>query len=247
MSKTILVTGANDGIGLELVKLFASQGHTVFLGSRNEERGRAAVEQLGAANVHLVQIDISDEASIRAAVQKIEQSSGHLDVLVNNAGVGNLQNSAGQNPAYIDIALLRSTFDTNFFGTIAATTAFVPLLSKSSQPTILVVSTDMASTSLMASAVDNHQSPLRHVNVAAYNTSKAALNSYVVSLAIALPNFKINAATPGYTSTKLNGFGKAGGSPLTTEKAAEYLSQYALLGNDGPTGKFFKFSGHQGW
>lgn len=129
----------------------------------------------------------------------------------------------------VDISLIRETIETNLYGSIQTTQAFVPLLKKSSNPAILFVSTDMASNHYMANA----KQPF---HVTAYNTSKAALNSYAIALAYEVKDFgiKVNCVTPGFTSTKLNHFG-AGGKSI--EAGAQTLVPFVLLDKDGPTGK----------
>jgi len=245
---TYLVTGGNDGLGLEVVKQLAAVGK-VFLGSRSVEKGQAAVAGLDEAirgRVTVVQIDSTNEDSVKAAVATIAAAGG-LDVLVNNAGAGALDKMAQQKPGTCDIGVLQFCFDTNFFGTIRVTNAFVPLLSASSRPGIVFVSSDMASTSLMATSIGNPKNPLNHFHVVAYNTSKAALNSYVVAMAATFPTFKINAVTPGYTATKLNGYGAHAPGAKTPEAGAAIISKYSIITDETPTGKFLAFSGELGW
>ncbi|CAK5284604.1 unnamed protein product [Mycena citricolor] len=206
-TKVILVTGSNTGIGYELVHLLAAQGHTVYLASRKEQAGLDAVSQIKkekGLSVKYVKLDVTDVSSIKAAVAQIEKDEGRLNVLVNNAGISKMevQHSAIEP----DLDAIRGTFETNVIGTIQTTTAFLPLLRKSNTPetpsVILNVSTDMASNSFMASPKG-----FLH-DVVAYNTSKAAQNSYTIALAknLEAEDIKVNAVTPGFTSTKLNGF-----------------------------------------
>ncbi|KAF9521633.1 hypothetical protein CPB83DRAFT_878463 [Crepidotus variabilis] len=215
MSKIILVTGANAGIGFELVQLLAEKGHTVYLGARNPTSGKEAQEKLiegGSKTVKFVEIDVAKLPSILAARQEIESTEGKLDVLINNAGIAKM--------------------DTNLYGLIEATKAFVPLLRKSTTgaPVILNVTTDMASNAFQAR-------PNSALHFVAYNTSKAAANSYTIALANELKkdNFKVNAVTPGFTSSKLNNFGQGGKS---TRDGASVLLPWALLGKEGQTGLF---------
>jgi NAD(P)-dependent dehydrogenase (short-subunit alcohol dehydrogenase family) len=138
-----------------------------------------------------------------------------------------------QNATNIDITIVREAFEPNFFGLVQTTTAFVPLLRKSPQAVILNVTIDMASTATQAKP----DSILHHT---AYNTSKAAANSYSVALAheFRKEGIKVNCVTPGFTSTKLNQFGKGGKTPVD---GAKVLLPWVLLGPDGPTGKFGVF------
>ncbi|KAF8158449.1 hypothetical protein B0H34DRAFT_674857 [Crassisporium funariophilum] len=240
MSKVILVTGSNAGIGFELVRILAEKGHTVYLASRKESSGKEAQEKLiseGLKNVKFVRLDITDVASIQAAQEKIAKEEGKLDVLVNNAGISRMDTGLGA----ISISLdpIRETMETNFFGLIQTTLAFLPLLHKSTAgpATILNVSTDMASNAYQAR-------PEAQLHFVAYNTSKAAANSYTIALAHELreEGIKVNAVTPGFTSTKLNFFAPGGKS---IKEGAETLVPFALLEEDGPTGKFFDEHGKE--
>jgi NAD(P)-dependent dehydrogenase (short-subunit alcohol dehydrogenase family) len=144
-----------------------------------------------------------------------------------------------QNATTIDVALIRETIETNLYGLIETTKAFLPLLRKSTTgaPVILNVSTDMASNSYQAR-------PDASIHVVAYNTSKAAANSYTIALAHELKpeGFKVNAVTPGFTSTKLNFFGQGGKSP---QDGAKVLLPWALLGKDGATCLFVNDRGEE--
>jgi len=229
MSKVILVTGSNAGIGLELVRLLAKE-NAVYMTSRNEVSGKESQEKLkkDGLDVKLIQLDVTDLNSIKAAKDFIEKAEGKLDVLVNNAGAAFLDRP--QNATTVDVADVRAAFEPNFFGLIQTTMAFLPLLRKSSQAVILNVTTDMASTTYQAR-------PDSSYHAVAYNTSKAAANSYTVALAHELrqEGIKVNCITPGFTSTKLNSYGEGGKSPAD---GAKILLPWALLGADGATGLF---------
>jgi len=244
--KTALVTGANDGIGFEVAKQLAQRGYFVLLGARGEEKGLAAVEKLTkeipSARVSFVQIEVTNPQSVSGSVSRVEEllknhGATKLDLLVNNAGIGRLDAFAKQNAKTVDLSIVRDCFETNFYGTIEVTKAYIPLLNLAEVPTIVFVSTDMASTGRQAK-------PEAALHVVAYNTSKAALNSYVVALAHELPNFKINAVTPGYTSTKLNSFGQGAKTPA---EGAALIVKYGVLDKDGPTCKFFYQDGELPW
>jgi len=250
--------GANTGIGYELVKLLAEKGHTVYIGSRNAASGKEAQyvarssasrpelihaisrEKLiaeGLKSVKSVQIDVTSLPTVTAAVEAITAAEGKLDVLVNNAGISNM--TKNQNATSIDLQTIRETMETNFYGTIQTTQAFIPLLRKSTTgaPVILNVSTDMASNAYQAR-------PDAQLHFVAYNTSKAAANSYSIALSHELKKdgFKVNAVTPGFTSTKLNGFGDGG---KTARDGALALLPFALLDKDGPTGTFADWNGNE--
>jgi NAD(P)-dependent dehydrogenase (short-subunit alcohol dehydrogenase family) len=234
--KIILVTGSNTGIGLELVRLLAAQGHTVYLSSRNESAGKDAQATLAAEGlaVHYVQLDVTDPKSVAAAYKTIELDQGHLDVLVNNAGIAMMDHP--QNAATVDVAVLRSVFEANFFGLVQTTTAFLPLMRRVPHPVVLNVTIDMASNALQAR-------PGSGLHFAAYNTSKAAVNSYTIALAHELRDEVIvNCVTPGFTTTKLNGFREGGRS---AKEGAEALLPWAILGGDGPTGLFIGGDGKE--
>jgi len=238
MSKVILVTGANTGIGFELVRLLAEKKHIVYLGARNETAGKEAQAKLyadGLNTVKYVRLDVTDLATIQAAKETIDQAEGKLDVLVNNAGVAKLEEN--QNATSLSLAPVRETMETNFFGLIQTTIAFLPLLRKSTNAVILNVSTDMASNAFQARLNAS-------LHVVAYNTSKAAVNSYTIALAQELrgEGIKVNAVTPGFTSTKLNNHRQGGKS---MRAGAEVLLPWALLEKDGPTCLFIGEDGEE--
>jgi NAD(P)-dependent dehydrogenase (short-subunit alcohol dehydrogenase family) len=231
--KSALVTGANKGIGYEVAKKLAQNGYFVYLGSRNLESGIAAARNLesdGLSNVAAVQLDVTDQASVNAAYKAIAEKTNVLDVLVNNAGIsGVLQQSA----LGTTIDQFKAVYETNFFGVVSVTQAFFDLLKRSTAPRIVNVSTSMASLTLAAD-LTNSNYPTRYV---AYQSSKSALNMYTVNLAYELRDspFKVNAVCPGYTRTD---FTNHQGSS-TVEEAGQRIAKYAMLGQDGPTGKFF--------
>ncbi|KAF8817074.1 oxidoreductase [Phlegmacium glaucopus] len=230
MSKVILVTGANTGIGFELVRLLAEKKHTVYLGARNETAGKEAQSKLhadGLNTVKYVNIDVTKPATIEAAKETIDQAEGKLDVLVNNAAIGNIV--PGQNTTSLPLVTVRETMETNFFGLIQTTIAFIPLLRKSANAVILNVSSEAASNSFLASTAGFHR------DYVAYSTSKTAANSYTIALAQELrgEGIKVNAVTPGLTDTNMSSHR---GKPARA--GAEVLLPWALLDKDGPTCHF---------
>ncbi len=231
--KSALVTGANKGIGLEVAKLLAQHGFFVYIGSRNLASGEAAVQQLNAAgltNLTAVQLDVTSPDSIRAARAAIGEKTPALDVLVNNAGIsGGLSQSA----QHATLEQFRAVFETNVFGVAGVTQAFLDLLEKSPQPRIVNVSSAMASLTLYA-GFENEQLANRYP---VYQSSKTALNMYTLNLAYELRDtpFKVNAVCPGYTKTDFTGHQ----GTSTVEEAGQRIVKYALLGPDGPTGKYF--------
>ncbi len=227
-----LVTGANKGIGFETVRRLAGQGWTVLLGSRDPALGAAAAAELA---VETVTIDVTDDDSVAAAAKDVEERFGRLDVLVNNAwiiggGVPTLE--AGPDE-------MRACFEVNVYGPVRVTRAFVPLLRRSAAPRIVMVSSGLGS---LAVTTD----PARHESTVAnlqYPASKAALNMITSQYAKALPEFRVNAADPGYTATDLNGHS---GSQTVTE-GSDAIVALASTAPDGPTGGFFDRSGPVAW
>lgn len=230
--KKVLITGANKSIGFETARQLLQKGYHVYLGSRDAENGRKAVEKLkaeGLNEVEAVQIDVSDAESVKAARAEIGEKTDVLDVLINNAGVngGMPQTATGA-----DIAVFKQVYDTNVFGVVSVTQAFMDLLQKSAQPRIVNVTSGMGSLTL-------HTDPTwKYYNNkgAIYHSSKAALNMYTIILAYELrdTSFKVNAVDPGFTATDFNHHRGTG----TVEEAGARLVKYALIGADGPTGKF---------
>ncbi|HEA29823.1 MAG TPA: SDR family NAD(P)-dependent oxidoreductase, partial [Leeuwenhoekiella sp.] len=203
--RSILITGANKSLGFELAKLALKNDYYVFLGSRTLERGEAAVKELqneGLDHVALVQLDVTDLSSIHSAVKVVEEKFGKLDILVNNAGIlgGMEQKATDAKPE-----TMQEVFDTNFFGVINVTQAFLELLRKSDRPRISNITSGLGSLTLQADPEWSHY----EVKTAAYGPSKSALNAYTIVLAYELKDahFKVNVIDPGYTATDFNNHG----------------------------------------
>lgn len=233
---TTLITGANKGLGFETARRLIAAGHTVYLGSRDPERGHRAAEMLGA---RMVQLDVTDDASVAAAAKTVAADGG-LDVLVNNAGIelrgeGNTVIGA----ADLTVDVLREMFETNVFGVVRVTHAFLPLLQRSPAPVIVNLSSGLASLTRMTTV----GTPAYAYPGVAYPASKAAVNMITVQYAKAFPNMRINAVEPGYTATDLNG--KTG--TQTVEQGAEIIVRMAQLGPDGPTGCYVAAEGTLPW
>ena len=238
--KIALVTGANKGIGFEAARQLAKQGITVLLGARNAERGEKAAAKLRGENLdaHFIHLDIQDAATHQAAAQVIEEKFGKLDILVNNAGIAL---DAGEKPSEVSQDLLRKTFDTNFFGTIAVTQAFLPLVKKSNAGRIVNVSSGLGS--LTQNSDPNWE--FYEAKPLAYNASKTALNAFTVILAHELKDtaIKVNSADPGFTATDLNGHQ----GYKTVEQGASIITDLAILPANGATGSYFDDQGVLPW
>ena len=229
-----LVTGANSGIGKEIARQLLQAGCTVYVGSRDAERGQAAVDELGGG-ARLLVLDVTDSQSVAAAAAAVP----HLDVLVNNAGISD----AGQPPTETDLETLRRVYETNVFAIVAVTNAFLPALRRSTAPRIVNISSGTGS--LAWSTGPNPQFDYRLKGAAAaYRSSKAALNALTIYYAQALADegsFKVNALAPGLRATNLNSrAAEFGGDPA--EAAAEAV-RLALLPQDGPTAGFHSWDG----
>jgi len=230
--KIALITGANKGIGFETAKQLAQKGFYVYIGSRNPENGLQAVEKLKAlnlTNVESIQLNVTDDNSVKNARIEIGKKTDVLDVLINNAGInGGSPNAALEASTNQFLA----AFDTNLFGVVRVTQAFIDLLKKSQEPRIVMVSTSVGSLSLQN---DPNWLAYNFAKYAVYGSSKAALNMFTIHLAYELRDtaFKVNAVCPGYTKTDFTNHN--GGE---VEKAAKRIVKYALLDKDGVTGKF---------
>jgi NAD(P)-dependent dehydrogenase (short-subunit alcohol dehydrogenase family) len=234
-----LVTGANKGIGYEIAAGLGGLGWSVGVGARDSGRREGAVEKLRAAGVDAfgVALDVTDDASATAAAALVEERFGRLDVLVNNAGV---TGGMSQAPTTVDIAVMRAAVDTNVFGVIRVTNAFLPLLRRSASPRIVNMSSTVGS--LTRQTTPGAQTgPVS----AAYSPSKSFLNAVTVQYAreLAGTNVLINLGCPGYCATDLNGHR----GYRTPEQGAAIAIRLATLPDDGPTGAFFDDDGVVPW
>ena len=248
-TRVALVTGANQGIGLEIVRELAAQGLVVFLGSRDPARGEQAATGL-EGDVRALQLDVTDPASIAAGAQSIDRAFGRLDVLVNNAAISHV--GRGPEKSFADhakksqvsnVALdeMRAVFETNVFGVVAVTQAMLPLLRKA--PAGRIVNLSSGAASLTGNA--NPSAPFRHLFGPVYPASKTALNAVTLATAIELEgtNIKVNAAAPGATRTSMNNFS----SGDSVEQGAREAVRLALIGEDGPNGTFSNAKGPLPW
>lgn len=231
--KSVLITGANKGIGLATAKQLSKAGLFVYLGSRDIEKGKAIVNELtnsGFENIRAIEIDVTKAVTVLSAKTIIETEKGSLDILINNAGISGI---LPQNALETSVENYNEVFDVNLYGVVRVTQSFIPLLQQSAQPRIVNVSTSVGSLSLQS---DPNWSAYDYAKYAIYASSKAAMNMYTVHVAYELRDtaFKINAVCPGYTKTDFTGYN--GGD---VEVAAKRIIHYALINQDGPTGKFF--------
>lgn len=243
-----LVTGANQGIGLQIAKDLVAHGFTVFVGSRNLERGEAAAKEVGP-DAHALQLDVTEQVSIDAAAERIRSEWGRLDVLVNNAAISHagqpgtpleeVMHSSRASIASLDE--VRTVFETNVFGVLAVTQAVLPLLLEAPAGRIVNVSSGAGSLSRHADPTNPHRATFGVL----YSASKTALNAITLSLAIELEstNVKVNAADPPFTKTNLNN----NQGTRTAQEGAREAVRLALLDTDGPTGTFSSSSGPTPW
>lgn len=244
--RVALVTGANQGIGLQIAKDLAAAGLTVLVGARDRGRGEEAARKVGEG-ARLLELDVTSQRSIDAAAATIGETFGRLDVLVNNAGISHMGDGTFEQilersrVSTFDLAEVRAVFEVNVFGVLAVTKAMLPLLRRSAAGRIVNVSSSAGSLTLSA----DPKNPYRHVVSVVYPPTKAALNLITVATAIELEGtgIKVNAACPGFTSTALNEFR----GTRTVEEGAREPVRLALLGDDGPTGTFSNDEGPLPW
>ena len=232
--KKVLITGANKSIGFETARQLLKNGYHVYLGSRNLENGQLAAEKLkseGLVEVEAIQIDVDDSESVQAARIAIGKKTDVLDVLINNAGISG--GAPPQTAVDTGVEIFKKVYETNLFGVVRVTQAFLDVLSASDQPRIVNVTSGLGSLTL------HNDSNWKYypVKVAAYNSSKAALNMYTINLAYDLRDtkFKVNAVDPGYTATYFNNYT----GPGSVEAAAARVAKCAMIDEDGLTGQFF--------
>jgi NAD(P)-dependent dehydrogenase (short-subunit alcohol dehydrogenase family) len=241
--RVALVTGANQGIGLQIARELVAHGFVVLVGSRNPKRGEAAAKEVGS-DAHALQLDVTDQASIAAAAERVRSEFGRLDVLIQNAAISNTNKLPGQSvaeyaattrPSNVSVDEMRAVWDTNVFGVLAVYQAMLPLLRKTPNARIVNVSSGVGS----LTSNSNPASPWRSIFGPVYPASKTALNALTVAMAIELEpeGIKVNAVSPGFTKTNLNGYA----GTETVEEGAREAVRVALLGPDGPTGTFTRW------
>ena len=237
-----LVTGANQGVGLQVAKELVANGVTVFVGSRNFERGEVAATQIGPGAI-AIQLDVTDGASIAAVAARIRQEFGRLDLLVNNAAISNTRKGGMSLVEYHKTSLasnvpleeVRAVWETNVFGVLAVYQAMLPLLRESAGARIVNVSSGVGSLTTNADPAY----PYRTMFGPVYSASKTALNAVTLAMMIELEStdIKVNLVSPGFTKTNLNGYEGV----ESVEAGSREVVRVALLGPDGPSGTFTRW------
>ncbi|AWT42941.1 MULTISPECIES: SDR family oxidoreductase [Streptomyces] len=231
-----VVTGGNKGIGREIVRQLAERGLVVYLGARDEQRGRAAESDLRAdgLDVRFLHLDVTDDKSVALAAERLHEEAGVLHVLVNNAGIGGPMQPPSETPT----EQVRTVYETNVFGVITVTNALLPLLRRAGSARIVNVSSAIGS---LSAAAANHDPtgvhpPGEFPVMLSYATSKSALNAVTLTYANELrgTGILVNAASPGFVATDINGHHGV----LTPQQGARIPVLLATLGDDGPTAAF---------
>ncbi len=234
--KVALITGANKGLGLEMARQLGNQGITVLLAARDAFKGEAAAQTLKSEGIaaHAILLDLVNPVHISAVAAQIEKEFGHLDILINNAGVMNDGSDwAANSTPTVTQSALHETFETNFFAVVALTQALLPLLRQAPAARIVNMSSILGSLTLHSLP----GSPIYSSKLFAYDASKAALNSFTIHLAHALAEtkIKVNSAHPGWVKTEMG----TDAAPMEIPEGAETGVTLALLPEDGPTGGYF--------
>lgn len=236
MNKIALITGANRGLGYEAARQLGQCGYRIILGVRTLSKGMTAVAQLKKEGIDAIaiQLDVTNEASLKKAAEQIAQSYDHLDVLINNAGIG--RNEDVQ-PSVTPQSIWQEVFTTNLFGLVSSTQAFLPLIKKSSAGRIVNVSSIMGSIALAADEKNYEFSKWVGVGGGAYSSSKAAVNMYTVHLARELKetSVNVNAVHPGWVKTDMGGQE----APMEIPEGAKTIVDLATLPDESTmTGQF---------
>ena len=240
---SVLITGGNKGLGFEAARRLGERGWTIFLGSRDERRGREAAGKLtdGGAKVVMVPLDVTSDESVTDAVRLVREHADRLDVLINNAGAP----GKGIAPADATAGEIHSVYETNVYGPIRVTHAFLPLLQAADHPRVVMVSSAGGSFTV----VTDPDQPFSRIHELAYSSSKAALNMITVRYAQALPQIKFNIATPGevanrkFAATDMNHHT----GELTVTEGTDSIVKLAMIDAGGPSGTFTDRLGPVAW
>ena len=241
--KVALVTGANRGIGLETARQLGQNGITVVVAARSLAAATETAEKLKAEGLDVVpvQLDVTKEADRSAAAKTIAEKFGKLDILINNAGVGAEDGMFTPKTSQTTEEELQKIFGTNLFSVIAVTREFLPLLKKSAAGRIVNLSSILGSLTLHA----DPKSPIAGIKIFAYDASKSALNAFTIHLAAELKdtNIKVNSAHPGWVKTEMG----TDQAPMEIVDGAKTSVQLALIGADGPNGRFIHLGEELPW
>lgn len=232
MNRIVLITGGNKGLGYETARRLIERGYKVYIGSRNKERGKIAAEKLGA---ELIIMDVTDDESVKKSAKYLESKEHHIDILINNAGISGIykkvEDITGQD--------MEKVFNTNVFGIVRVTNAFIPLLRKSDNPVIVNVSSGLGSFGKVTDPTTDESK----IHSLTYCSAKAAVSMLTLQYAKGLPDIKVNCADPGATATDLNG----GKGKQTVHEGTDAIVKLATIDKDGPTGTFINRFGNMPW
>jgi len=240
--KIALITGANKGLGFEMARQLGLAGVTVVLAARDPQKGEAAAEKLRneGLDARFLKLDVTNKADYETAAAFLDQKYGHLDILINNAGISAEGLGTGRATA-TSSEVIHRTFETNFFAPVALTQALLPLLRKSDAARIVNMSSILGSQTLHADPA----SPIYNFKSLSYDASKAALNSFTIHLAWELKDtkIKVNSAHPGWVKTDMG----TDAAPMEIPEGAKTGVELALLAEDGPTGGYFHLGNKLPW
>lgn len=241
--KIAFITGGNKGLGLETARQLGKQGVTVVIGARDLAKGQAAAKTLQSEGIHAeaVRFDVTEPADYQAVYDYFDKKYGHLDILINNAGISQEDFMGGNKTSTTSPEVLHDTFDTNFFGVIEITQKLLPLIRKSPAGRIVNLSSILGSLTLHA----DPSSPIYNAKAFAYDASKAALNAFTIHLAHELRDtkIKVNSAHPGWVKTDMG----TDAAPMEIPDGAKTSVRLALLPDDGPTGGYFHMNDALPW
>jgi NAD(P)-dependent dehydrogenase (short-subunit alcohol dehydrogenase family) len=246
MTKIAVITGANRGLGFATARLLGRADVRVFVGARSLSKSEDAVTHLRREGVDAepLIIDVGSVDSVHEAAEHVDDRCGRVDILINNAGIlPEATTEDAEKP--LDLNLFRETFETNVFGAVSVTEAFVPLLRKSASGRIVNISSTMGSLTDQS----DPSSPYYGLVVPAYQMSKAALNGFTIALSKLLADtpIKVNSVCPGWVQTDLGGPENRAAAPTTADEAARIVVEMASIRADGPTGAFVDRAGVVAW
>ncbi len=246
--KVAFITGANRGLGFETARELGELGTRVIIGSRDAKKGEEAAAKLRKQGIdaETLSFDVNNARDHQKAYDYLAEKYGRLDILVNNAGVWKegepvSPTSAPKPASAVSPEILRETFDTNFFATVALTQKLLPLIRKAPAGRIVNVSSILGSLTLQADPA----SPVYSFKAFAYDASKAALNAFTIHLAHELRDtkIKVNSAHPGWVKTDMGGPNAA----MEVSEGGKTSAQLATVPEDGPNGGFFHLGQRVPW